>query len=258
MEAPHLQLPAAYLMLPDLGPPIAVHRLARWRLWGRTCIIALLLVGAVPMPVLARIGALEEHGLWYGVLGLFVVVALVLAAETYFRATKTVVLYENGLAYGRRGDVQGWRWDEIEAITFEIVKHSVNFVPAGTSHKYTLDMKGGQRIVLGDHVSGIKAVGEHIRERVVPLIYQRCAEALKRGENVDFGQIRLSLTQGIQDQNRLYGWADIEQAGAGKGYFIVEPRKGSGLRRTAVPIGAIPNFDVLMTLVAEAMPPAPE
>jgi hypothetical protein len=258
MQPSHLNLPADYLTLPGLGQPIEVHRLARWRLWIRAAVIALLLAGTVPMPFLARAGAMGDHGLWYAVAGMFLFFAVLFAVETYFRATKTVVLYENGLAHGSRNKVRGWRWDQIEALTFQITRQSVNFIPVGTSHKYTLDMTDGERLVLDDNVSGIKAVGEHVREKVTPLIYERYAQALNRGENVDFGPIRLNLAQGIWDRDRLYAWGDIDQVGAGKGYFIIEPKKGSSLRRTAVLIGDIPNFDVLMALIAEAMPPGPE
>ncbi len=229
-----------------------------WRLSLRIAFIALLLAGAVPMAFLARVGALEEHGLWYGAGGLFVFVALVLAADTYVRANRIVVLYENGLAYGRSGEVQGWRWEDIDAFTFEITRQYVNFIPTGTFYTYTLDMRDGDRIVLDGNVSGIKAVGKHVREKVTPLVYDRLAEAFSRGENVDFGPIRLNLTQGLQDRYRLFPWGEIEQVGVGKGYLIVEPRKGSGLRRTSLPMGAIPNVDVLLALVAEAMPPKPE
>lgn len=258
MEAPHLQLPVVFLTLPNLGQPIGVHKLATWRLWSRVGIVVLLLAAAVPMASLARAGALEEHGLWYGAMGLFVFVALVLAVDTYTRANRIVVLYENGLAYGRGGKVQGWRWEDIEAFAFEITRQYVSFIPTGTFYTYTLDTRGGDRVVLDGNVSGIKAVGEHIREKAVPLIYDRCAEALDRGEDVDFGPIRLNLTQGIQDRDRLYPWGEIEQVGLGNGYFVVEPKKGSGLRGASLPIGAIPNVDVLLALIAEAMPPKPE
>jgi len=63
MEAPHLQLSAAFLTLPNLGQPMEVHRLSRWRLSLRVAFIVLLVAGAVPMAFLARAGALEEHGL---------------------------------------------------------------------------------------------------------------------------------------------------------------------------------------------------
>lgn len=258
MENPQLQLSPAFLALPNLGQPLEVRKIARWRLGARIAIIAVLLAAIPPAVVAARTAWLGEHGLWYAAAGMLFVFAALLAANAYSLATTTVVLYECGLAYGRRGDIRACRWEDIEAVTFEITRHSVNFVPTGTEYKYTLDLKSGERLKLtSDAVTRMGELGDTIREQVAPLIYERCAEAFRGGADIDFGPIRLNLHRGVQDRGEVYAWHDIEEIGLGGGQFIVR-RKGTGrLKQTTIPLSAIPNVDVLMALIGETWQPPP-
>lgn len=252
------ELPERFLAVTSLGPPVAVYRMAAWKK-------ALMLAGAVifaaaacSAPFLAAAGVGDMTREWYIGGAVVLLFAVGLAALVWMRGRNAFVMYEEGFAWKKGGAMLVHRWDQVAAITSAVTKMTVNFIPAGTSHKHTLDMKTGEKLVLTDNtVAQVGHVAAHIRENVVPLLFSEYAERYNRGENLEFGPIVIGQSlPGIQHKSDVIPWVEIEGTGVHEGSLMIRKAGRGVFRNTLVPVSTIPNFDVLMAVLEGVSGPA--
>ncbi len=258
------QLPKEFAAVKRLGTPLELYPLhSRFlRRWGNFIIGMLILLGAI--------GTLL-YGLWitvqdyyiYGpaillrTLSLPTIIALVLfvagslaLAAAYRNWLKSAVLYEGGMAFADRHGLRAWRWDEIEELHSSVTRHYFSAIYTGTSHRYIVTHRDGHMVTLDDDLQRVDRLAANLRERLVPVLYQRSAEAFNRGQEVTFGPVTVSKAVGLGAGKKAYLWTEIAAVAVKDGYLRVIPAGNkTGPRSLALPVAQIPNLEVLVSLV---------
>jgi hypothetical protein len=159
-------------------------------------------------------------------------------------------VYEHGLLYQRRGRVYQFRWTEVAHIWQRSVRRSVNFIPVGTFHEYTIETPKGTFVLKGD-LSDIEKLGEEVQRRIFKVKMPVAIREYNSGNSVLFGPF------GISQRGFTYGrvtipWSEIKSTSVVNGYFRVD-RSGKWLTWANVPIEEIPDFRVLWSIVQEIL-----
>jgi hypothetical protein len=157
-------------------------------------------------------------------------------------------LYEHGFAYRNQGPVVQARWDEIEGVWQAVTKHYYNGAYTGTSHVYTVQLKGGRKVVMDDKLGkDIEIMGRALHQGTAELLLPRYWQALQMGQKLTFGPLAL-------DRDKLYAgkkelpWSEIKAIKIEKGNISVKKDKGWFAWASAT-VPQIPNFFVFYELV---------
>jgi hypothetical protein len=159
-----------------------------------------------------------------------------------------LALYEQGVAYRKRGPVQQFRWDEVEAVWQAVTKHYRNGVYTGTTHIYTVQTRGGQKTVINDQFGrGIDVLGRALQQGTAELLLPRYWQALQSGQKLTFGPLAL-------DREKLYAgkkelpWSEIRAIKIERGNISIKKDKG-WFNWASATVPQIPNFFVFYELV---------
>jgi hypothetical protein len=176
------------------------------------------------------------------------VVGAVIVFSTWQSWNLAAALYEKGIAYRRRGPVQQFRWDEVEAVWQAVTKHYYNGAYTGTSHIYTVQIKGGPRVVFNDQFGkGIDQLGRGLQQGTAELLLPRYWQALQLGQKLSFGPLAL-------DRDKLYAgkkelpWSEIKAIKIERGNISIKKDKG-WFNWASATVPQIPNFFVFYELV---------
>ena len=157
-------------------------------------------------------------------------------------------LYEHGFAYRNQGPVIQARWDEIDGVWQAVTKHYYKGVYTGTSHIYTVQLKGGRKVVLDDKLGkDIETMGRALHQGTAELLLPRYWQALQMGQKLAFGPLAL-------DRDKLYAgkkelpWSEIKAIKIEKGNISIKKDKGWFAWASAT-VPQIPNFFVFYELV---------
>lgn len=107
-------------------------------------------------------------------------------------------VYAHGVALVTGGRARKWRWDEVNAIQEEVLRHYLSgMIYTGTTHRYTLIGADGTKHVFDDRFKDIEALGAALQENVGAALLPRHTQALNSGQRIDFGELAF-------DANKLY------------------------------------------------------
>ncbi len=158
-------------------------------------------------------------------------------------------LYEQGIAYRRRGPIQQFRWDEVDAVWQSVTKHYYNGVYTGTSHIYTVQLKDGQKVVFNDQFGKqIEELGRGLQQGTAELLLPRYWQGLQMGQKLTFGPLAL-------DRDKLYAgkkelpWTEIKAVKIERGNISIKKDKG-WFNWASATVPQIPNFFVFYELVS--------
>jgi hypothetical protein len=147
----------------------------------------------------------------------------------------------------------------VTAVAASRTRHSVNFIPVGSTYRYTIDLDTGERKVLTTHnTAHVESVGEHVIQKVMPRIFEECAKAFDRGEEVEFGPVVIGRDLGIKCREKVFPWEEIGTIDVGEGQFICARAGGGWGSRVSIAIGDIPNFEALHGILTSLMAPEEE
>jgi len=235
-----LQVPKAFQGITHLGAPVRVF--SPWR----NAVVVLV----IPVLFLALAGLLwrvaQSDGrplpgwLWGG-LGFWLLLTGGLAFWQLRRLTWGVI-YENGFAHSRAGQVRAFRWEDVVSITiFPVRGRYCHGVEAATGDRLTFTGNP-------DHM------GKMVRDSSFPARCRRLGEAFERGDVVDFGRLTISRAEGIRSGDTVFPWHQIRSLRTRRGSVVLSMKDDSffqaGGASWAVP--SIPNPDVLFDLAHEA------
>jgi hypothetical protein len=189
----------------------------------------------VPLPVLCAGGA-----------GLLGVIALFNSWRNWKLAA---ALYENGVAFVGQKGLQQIAWPDVTAVWQQVTKHYTNGVYTGTTHRYTIQMNTGEKIVLDDRLGKkVEELGNAVQTSVSNNLFPRYWQSLQNGQRVEFGPVAL-------DREKLYAgkkelrWAEIKAIKLNQG--VVSVRKDQAwLNWANISVPQIPNFFVFLELVS--------
>lgn len=160
-------------------------------------------------------------------------------------------LYEDGILYLRGGVQYALRWREISAIWQQSVRRSVNFIPVGTFHEYTLQTTDGMFVLKGD-LEDVQQLGQQIQRSLFADQIEATIDRFNDGEGLRFGVLSLSRV-GVEYGDGLLPWSQVAKIDLQDGHVRVHA-EGKWLAWANVPVAAIPNFLVFWALVGEILP----
>lgn len=260
MSTQPLEIPAQFSGLMGMGKPQAVFK-AKVSMAAR--IVFAVIFGLVGGAALLYAGYLfwERWGRYYPpvifkamlpylvVAVIAFVLAVILLWGLYSRRKKAVVVYENGFSYSDRKGIKTWRWDQINLVYANVVRHYTNGIYTGTTHTYTLHDNNGDKVVFNNSLAEVENLYNFVQNHSFQLRYQKYADAYNAGTRVHFGPVNISKSGGIQIGNKTYHWTEIQQVGINNGVLSVKKKDGGWFSGATVTAGSIPNLHVLLSII---------
>lgn len=169
-----------------------------------------------------------------------------------------VALHNDGVSYRSLFGEKEMRWDAVERFYYEVIKRSVNFIPVGTYYHFKFVDAEGKKLRLGNRVERPDKLGPKLVEHSYPALFKKVADQYNRGQEVDFGAIRVTRGVGVKVK-KLFGskeipWDQISSFAIQGGCFYIW-RKGE--KRTRGPgLRQVPNAFVLQGLLNSILKPS--
>lgn len=253
-------MPAQFSSLMDLGNVIAVHR-AKVSVTANTFVsgvfilssgIALLVALAIGWDRWGRAPAPAIFSAilpWISISVVCFGIGAVIVWRMVLNRKKSAVIFTNGFAYSDSKGVQTWRWEQVEEITANIVRHYALGLLTGTSQTYTLRKSSGESLVLNESLKDIESFYHHLENSTLKRRYQRLAESYNHGNTVTFGPVHIGKQLGIQIGTKNYPWDEIEQVVINKGILSIKKKNGGWHSKANTPAGEIPNLHILLSVI---------
>lgn len=163
-----------------------------------------------------------------------------------------VYIYERGFIYTRGKAPQVFRWDQVEAIWFQITRHYRNGIYTGTTYMYRVRRNDGQEVVLNNRFTKIAQLGELVNERICQTKLPQVIAALNAGQTVTFGPLSLSQA-GLQNaKGALLPWQEITGVDVQSGYIAIS-KAGKWLKWSNQPVANIPNALLFINLARSVL-----
>jgi hypothetical protein len=190
---------------------------------------------------------------WPGVIALIAFLLTVwMAWLAYTRWGLSAAVYQNGFAYNNRKGLQTWFWQDVVSLRMAVTRHYTNGIYTGTTHVYTIESKNGKRLVLNDSIKRVEAVARIIEEKTFSGLYSQASQSYNSGKKLAFGDVILD-TGGIRIGKKEYAWNQIERVFLRQGVLQIARKDGSFFKNARVPVAAIPNFRVLVSILDQVV-----
>jgi hypothetical protein len=167
------------------------------------------------------------------------------------RLTARAYLHDNGLSYASIFSQKEIRWVEVERLYYGAHQVSAHVIPLGTFYQLKLLDQNGQKLSLGDRVGRIAQLAEKIAQYTYEPLLQKATHNFNRGEELDFGLVRVSRSSGLKVKRwssyTAIPWADLAAYKLDAGNFYLW-RVGQK-HTNGIPTERIPNAWVLLGLL---------
>ncbi len=162
-----------------------------------------------------------------------------------------MLLFTGGFAEVRDDQVSdACRWDEVVSFREMTIRRTVSGIHVETSYNYWVGRRDGHTFGFGDWLEDVQALGNALRERLMPQVLAQGRAAWQAGEALDFGPLRLDREGLSHAGGRLplgelakveitEGWLRLRRAGQAKDWFNCLA-------------GEVPNLPLLLELVDRA------
>lgn len=248
-------LPTVFSAINGLGAPVAFFRPSqRARVIPLICAAGCGLGAAVALAygLAASASAYSYYG-WAAVqdLGrtpalafwLFVVAAFLLGSYALLLWSNAVALYEGGIAFRSLSGIRTWAWGDLVALYVAVTRQAGLF--SHTRHRYTLEHVSGERASFDDRLEQVTELGAVLGRRLLEWHYPLAAERFNAGGAANFGRVTVDQN-GIRVRERPTQWGQVEHVSVRRGYLQVHAKDGTV---GGLPVGGIPNLDVLLLLL---------
>jgi hypothetical protein len=243
-----------------LGPVLAAFRITESSLVWRTVLGVSVGLGGLTLTVLGVLACLETGRTSVGeaILGLvlcmgFGAAAVALSIYLLVRMArdrgKKVLLSRKGFAVVQRGRRTVYHWKDILAQYQSITEHYYNGAYTHTSHVYTLECVGGERVIFNDSLKNVKKLGEAVAEEITQRELPLIREQYDAGDLVPFGKLGVSR-KGLTYGQAFLPWREVSGVRIHEGYVSVG-KKGKWLNWCSIGAASIPNLFVFLALVDE-------
>jgi hypothetical protein len=165
-----------------------------------------------------------------------------------------VQVYTDGLERLQRNKTQEVRWDDITEVWESITEHEgelINLFRKRLVYQYTLQTADQRKLIFSNEIKGIEQLGKIIQQDVTKRLLPSAIAAYNTGQRVSFGAFTISK-EGIEYDNKLLAWAEIEEAQVGSGYVGFK-KQGKWLNWISAPSQLVPNLFVFLALVDHAI-----
>src|SRR5262249_44181066 len=118
-----------------------------------------------------------------------------------------------------------------------------------TTHVYTLECVGGERVVFNDSLKNVKKLGDAVAEEITQRELPAAREGYDAGELVSFGKLGLSR-KGLNYGAAFLPWREVSGVRIHEGQVSVS-KKGKWFNWCTIGAASIPNLFVFLALVDE-------
>ncbi len=247
-----------------LGPPTAIYRdrPLRWRdfflifLPGSVAVLAPFLYG-LRRYLYARenygpVAATSWSAPWFGLAAVTLIPLIILALQRVRRAHRVVVLHKQGLMVRwTGGQFHNLYWEEISGIICDTITNQFLGIQLKTRHRLTILTQSEKGIRVDDRIPNLSEVTERIKAKIYPSLLPQLRAALQKGDSLYFGPVTLHKKT-FQLRGREIPWELIARLSVVSGQLVVESKFNQKFK---VPVGKIPNVDLLIQLLQEGVHP---
>lgn len=263
------RIPREFRHIKDLGDLVAIYPLRRAWLVRAGSVLLAVSCAAAGLVVLGNTGlqALDRyyrHGpavVMRGAVLPLLLAFLLFALALYILLAmvrlwkKCLVLYVGGLAYTGYHGTQSYRWDQVASLRGSAIQRTLLGFAFGNKASYSLITTSGQTIQLESDLAGIDEAVDAVREKLVPLLYERYHPGFASGQGYLFGPIGIQKSQGITIRQLTLPWTNLRSPAIKNGELRIPTRDAKGKDRVySIPVSEIPNLDLLMAFLAEMQP----
>jgi hypothetical protein len=254
------EIPAQFSNLMGTGTPVEVYR-AKTSTIANSLLAVIFILGSGVSLVFALSIVWDRWGRYYppaifkailpwliGSVATFGISLLILW-RLYNNRKKAAVTYTNGFAYSDRKGVRFWRWDQVQDVTANVVRHYTYGIYTRTTHTYTIQKSSGEKLLLDDSLMAIESFYSHLENNTLQQRYQRMADTYNNGNSVTFGPVTIGKKTGIQIGKKSYPWEDIEEVAIHKGVLSIKKKNGGWFSGATASAGMIPNLQVLLSII---------
>jgi len=165
-----------------------------------------------------------------------------------------VYVFEQGFLYKKGNQApQPFRWDQIEAVWYQVTRHYTNGVYTGTTHRYKVRRRDSYEIVLNDRIAKVGQLGETINNQVTKTLLPQVVAAYNAGQTITFGPLSVNRQGLVNIAGKLLPWSEITGIDIQRGYIAVR-QAGKWLKWSNQPVASIPNAFVFIALVKSLLP----
>jgi hypothetical protein len=198
----------------------------------------------------------QPEGRWVvavlaGLIALLCVVALV--RKGLPKRRPDVLLFTGGFAEVLDDQLgEACRWDEAVSFRELAIRRTVSGIHVETSYNYWVARRDGHTFGFGDWLENVQALGNALRERLMPQLLAQGRAAWEAGQALDFGPLRLDR-EGLSHAGGRLPLGELEKVEFTDGWLRVR-RAGQSKDWFQCLAGDVPNLPVLLDLLDRAAP----
>ena len=167
-----------------------------------------------------------------------------------------VTLHSNGITYHSLFGEKEIRWDMVERFVYQATKQTSHGVPIGTTYHFRLVDSDGNKIRFGNRIERTGELAAKLVNLTTPELYRKAAKLYNRGDELDFGPIKMSRPHGVKIKKFFHykelPWNQLSSYAIQKGKFYIW-RVGEK-RTRGWKVHCIPNVFVLLDLLKYTFP----
>ncbi len=156
-------------------------------------------------------------------------------------------IYQGGLAYHFKDQIQIWHWQDIRWLSFSASHRNIFGIYFGNRLRYILKSTQGEILMLDDRFSGIDQFGEKIATQVFPFQYDFLLSDLQKHGASRLGKLTVSK-HALQTNKWFFLWKAIEKLHVKQGYLHITGRQALVTKVASFKISVtdIPNLDTIL------------
>lgn len=215
----------------DLGPELQVCPSSK-KLNLLLVVVLILILSGVSLTLYA---ALTQASAMHGVarIAAFFVVPLgflgfgVLSKYLWDLLGLRVAVHKQGLSVRTRTETQSFNWSDVVSLREALTERKIKGTPAQMVREYNLELSDGSKVTIPFGLENVTAVGEALRDSILPAIGRKAAAAIERGQVVKFDDWTISAKMVRTPAGGELLWKQAGEAKVEQGKLRVTKRDGS-------------------------------
>lgn len=234
----------------QLGEPAAEFAV-RGLAFLRSLILGPVLVAGGVFLEILLIGVFHLHQYEILLPGIFLIgTGVMLLVRAFRNRGLRVLLFPEGLVRVQRGNALAFWWEEIEQVWQK---------KSGGSHwighswwNLMVQAADGRRMTFDDSLPRLPQLVQIVRRESLVFLWPRYLADFETGKILDFGKLRISQ-RGLSYGKETLPWANLQKAKV-QGAQLLIYKKGKWTHSLSFTVSDIPNFHVLLALMAQRAP----
>jgi hypothetical protein len=188
---------------------------------------------------------------WYSLATLSLIPLMLLALRRIRQAHRWVVLHKNGLNIHWNKKAQMLLWNQIEGLACETTDSTFLGQTLKTRHRLTLFLISGNLIQIDERLKDLPDLAERIKAKLHPHLLPKMRSAFNNGETLHFGPVSVHK-QAIHVREQAIPWEQVSRLNISSGKLVIKSASKFAVR---VPVGKIPNIELLIQILQEGVNP---